>query len=645
MIGQLLTGRYLILEKLGAGGFSETYLARDKYLPKHPLCVVKCLKLPAHSTIRLETARRLFETEAHLLEPLGKYHPQIPTLFAYCQEQDSTYLVQEYVEGENLSTWLTKGKGKGKRFTVDAAVTLMLELLPILDYIHTNQVIHCDITPSNIIRRRRDSKVVLIDFGASYHCSESTSTSQDAESSLLEIGTPGYMPEEQRLGKPQPSSDLYALGILVIHLLTKVDPRQFKTDLISGELDWQSYLKPSSIPANLVRILDRMVRSRSSDRYQKASEVLEDLKEWKASHHGQAGGSRWQTWANQMLLPASAVFLVGAAIAQVPHLKTVYGPQAKTAIHRIQQKLSPPTDVNLTMRKEIPIESGIARLLIAPNKQFMVSVGANQRHMHLWSLPKGNMTGTLEGSKAPITTLAISPNSNFLVSGREDGTLQVWDATSGKLLQEFKGHQKSVIATAISPDLRILISTSKDRTLYQWNLQTGALLKTIQLKTPDFPQADVTAITYAAASNKLITATRNGQLQVWTLNDWKIQRTFSGHKGTIAGLQLVNDHMLVSFGEDRGLLWDLKSESIVQVLPEASADSIMVSKCTRNIMTVHRDGSIRAWIPENGRLVMRDAGRLDNPKNVAFSPNHDYLVNWNADKRLRFWQINGGDVN
>ena len=82
MIGQLLTGRYLILKTLGEGGFSETYLARDKYLPHHPLCVVKCLKLSPKSSISPETAKRLFATEARILDLLGQHHAQIPTLFA-----------------------------------------------------------------------------------------------------------------------------------------------------------------------------------------------------------------------------------------------------------------------------------------------------------------------------------------------------------------------------------------------------------------------------------------------------------------------------------------------------------------------------------------------------------------------------------
>lgn len=614
MIGQLLTGRYLILENLGTGGFSETYLARDKYLPQHPLCVVKQLKLPAQSKIPLSMARQLFEAEAHLLGQLGQNYAQIPTLFAYAHEQDSTYLVQEYIEGDTLAAWVNSPKP----FSPKKAIALLLQLLPVLNYIHSHNVIHCDITPSNLIYRRRDSKIVLIDFGAA------SKTDQQTTPPLL-IGTPGYIPDEQCLGMPQINSDLYALGILIIHLLTKADPRQFKQDLISGELDWQHYLK-LSLPANLMTILNRLVRSRVSDRYQDASEVLADLEQWRTAQRPRSNRS---LNVQRMIIPMTTMLFCGALVSQFPKLSQ----QATSTIAQLEQQILPQTANHLTMLRELSMKPGIDRLLIAPNKRTMVSVGSD-RQLRLWSLPDGKQTTTLPNDKVPITTLAISSDSRFLVSGREDGTLQLWDINRGRLLQQFTGHQKSVIAIAISPDLKIVTSSSKDRTVRQWNLQTGTLIRTL-----NSPTSEITAIAYPTLSDRLITASRDRKLQVWNLRDGQVDRTFSGHTDEIVGLQIVNDHTLISFGKDRGMMWDLKRETLAQVLPEASADSIMVSKCKRNIMTVHSNGSIRAWIPKDGQLVMQEAGRLDNPKNIAFSPSHDYLVSWNADQRLRFWQI------
>ncbi|KAM3093359.1 protein kinase domain-containing protein [Phormidesmis sp. 146-35] len=630
MIGQLLTGRYLILEKLGAGGFSQTYLARDKYLPRHPLCVVKCLQLPPQSTISLETAKHLFETEATLLEQFGQHHHQIPTLFAYCHEQeDSTYLVQEYIDGETLSQWLAQGN----RLTEKSAIALLLELLSILQNLHAQRVIHRDVTPSNLIRRRRDGKIVLIDFGAAYRLAEDESVAHPDTSVPLAIGTPGYMPDEQHLGMAQLNSDLYAAGILVIHLLTGIDPQQFKQDLISGELDWHQHLQPPVSP-ELTTILNRLVRTKASDRYPQVSDVLADLH--KLTGRFQPVVKHWYK-AQQFILPTSALLFVGAIVLQLSSRGIITrsmfsGQQAKTTLHQLTQKWLPQSDMQLAMTREVSIKSGIDRVVISPNKQTMITVGTD--HLpRLWSLPQGTWRKTLSGYTAPVTNLAISANSKLLLTGREDGTIQAWNGISGKFLQKFKGHQKTITAIAISPDARTFVSTSKDRTLRQWNLQTGALLKT--LNSP----ADITAITYGATSDQLVVASRDHQLQVWNLNTGNIDRTFAGHTDTIVGLELINDHTLISFGKDRGLMWDLNREALIQVLPQASANTILVSKCDRNIITVHGDGTVRIWIPQGGRLAMREVGTLDQPGNVAFSPEHDYLVSWSANKRLRFWQI------
>ncbi|MBF2046889.1 MAG: serine/threonine protein kinase [Elainella sp. C42_A2020_010] len=272
MIGQLLTGRYLILKQLGAGGFSETYLAVDKYLLDQPACVVKRLSMSAGSTISPEKARQLFETEARVLNRLGRQYSQIPTLFAYCHEQDQVYQVEEYIRGENLDSWFTQGHC----LSPDAAADLLRKVLPILDHIHRHDVIHQDIKPSNLIRQE-DGDITLIDFGAACDLAEIYESCDPQVTQIIAIGTPGYMPEEQQIGYSQFNSDLYALGVSVIQLLTGIRPQQFQTDPATGELDWQIYLRHRSIDPGLVAILNQMVRRDYRLRYQRASEVAAAL--------------------------------------------------------------------------------------------------------------------------------------------------------------------------------------------------------------------------------------------------------------------------------------------------------------------------------------------------------------------------------
>ncbi len=125
------------------------------------------------------------------------------------------YLVQEYIEGENLEQEL---QSEGV-FNEEKIKHLLLEILPILDFIHAKRVIHRDIKPANIIRRRSDNKIILVDFGASKFM-------PIANLSLTGtvIGSPGYIAPEQSNGKAINSSDLYSLGVTCIYLLTGISP-------------------------------------------------------------------------------------------------------------------------------------------------------------------------------------------------------------------------------------------------------------------------------------------------------------------------------------------------------------------------------------------------------------------------------------
>ncbi len=636
MIGQLLTGRYLILEKLGVGGFSETYLARDKYLPRHPLCVVKYLKLSSRNKISPEVAQQLFENEARLLERLGRDYAQIPTLFAYCHEQEQMYLVQEYVEGENLGSYLAGGK----RLTSKAAIALLLDLLPVLNYIHSHRVVHGDIKPSNLIRRRRDGKVFLIDFGVACLLPETQSNvNPNGEANPLALGTPGYMPEEQHQGISQLNSDLYSLGILIIHLLTRVHPHQFQQNPISGNLDWQSHLGKQTLEPKLIEILDRLVQPECRDRYQQASEVLADLKTVpKPKYLQRWGRARWQKLTSQLAVPMAAMLFMGVLGSQY---FSSHDQQIASLINQLKQALPHPNN-QLTMLRDLPVQSQVDRLVIAPNNQILVTAGSNHV-LSLWSLPTGTLLKSLSSQVGKVTTLTISKDSKVLASGSEDGTVRVWNIDSGQLLhtfgETFGGHQKSVTAVAISADARKLVSGSGDGTLLCWDLQTGIRQRTLKI-----PGAAVTAVTYGIAPGSLISASSDRQLQVWNLRTGQLQRTFAGHTKAIVDLEVANDRTLFSFGEDRGLVWDLDREELVLALPEDSAKSVTASLNDLNLVTVHGNGNIRVWVRKAGQLVSKKAGTLTQNLNVALSPNHHYLANWSADQRLRIWQINASNI-
>lgn len=267
----LLNERYRLLHPLGRGGFGETFLAEDTYIPSQRRCVIKQLKPLVKDPKLHELIRDRFQREAAILEDLGARHPQIPDLYAYFCEAAEFYLVQEWIEGETLSQ-VVKNRGI---LTEEKVRDLLIKILPILAFIHDRGIIHRDIKPDNLIIRNRDNLPVLIDFGAVRETLATQMNSQGNLTSSIAIGTPGFMPSEQAAGRPIFSSDLYSLGLTAVYLLSGKTPQQLKIDAYTGEILWQEAV--TGLSAEFRAILDKAVQSHPRDRYPTAQMMLEAL--------------------------------------------------------------------------------------------------------------------------------------------------------------------------------------------------------------------------------------------------------------------------------------------------------------------------------------------------------------------------------
>ncbi|MEA5503642.1 serine/threonine-protein kinase [Halotia wernerae UHCC 0503] len=316
MLGKLLDGRYQVLQILGGGGFGQTYIAKDTHRPGFPKCVVKHLKPVTHNPEFLQTSRRLFTSEAATLEELG-HHDQIPRLLAYFEDNQEFFLVQEFIEGYSLTAELLPNQP----WKEDQVIQLLQQVLGILEFIHSHKVIHRDIKPENIIRRQQDGKLVLIDFGAVKQVQTQLLSAPGHVETTIAIGTPGYMSTEQGRGKPRPNSDIYSLGVISIQALTGLHPRQLEENQDTGEILWQHL---ASVSPELASVLSKMVLHHFRERYQSATEVLEEL--------GQIEAVANRTFT-QVQLPVTQLYQQNA---------TVYSPGcilSSTQYNRLEQML------------------------------------------------------------------------------------------------------------------------------------------------------------------------------------------------------------------------------------------------------------------------------------------------------------------
>lgn len=269
---RLINNRYRMERLLGRGGFGQTYLAADTHRFDDP-CVLKEFLPMVQGEHLVQKSRQLFEREAKVLYQIR--HAQIPQFLAWFTDQDRIFIVQEYIAGKTYATLLQDRQQQGQSFSEAEIIQWLEHLLSVLDYVHGLSLVHRDISPENIMLSDQLAKPVLIDFGiVKQKVTQMWATTcphfPDSGPASM-VGKFGYSPPEQlRLGRCYPCSDLYALAATAVVLLTGRKPLAM---LDQSSMGW--YWRPyAAVSDRLAAILDRMLAEKPRDRYQTVSEVL-----------------------------------------------------------------------------------------------------------------------------------------------------------------------------------------------------------------------------------------------------------------------------------------------------------------------------------------------------------------------------------
>jgi WD40 repeat protein len=613
----LLRNRYRIIRLLGEGGFGITFLAEDVDNLQES-CVVKQLAPKVKGSSAMRKATELFAQEAQRLKQLGKQNPQIPTLHAYFEEDNCLYLVQQYIEGQNLRQEFDE---QGI-FSEEKIWEILRDLLPVLEFVHEHQVIHRDIKPENIIRRSSQGNLVLIDFGASKQLTAAVQTQPGTS-----IGTVGYSPLEQlKDGEASPASDLFSLGATCFHLLTGVNPSTLYFDRgYSWVTDWGKHRK-SPISQKLYQVLNQLLQKETRDRYQSADEVIQDLPHYppKVSNITKipsfisapttlATIARFRNkplwlgiillfalgtglWIQSRLNPYKIQTLTGHA-NQVNSV--AFNPDGKTFATG-----SDDMNVriwNLKTTKEIRILNGhkkwVYSVAISPNGQTIVS-GSQDNTIKVWKLNTGEEIRTLIGHKNYVNSVAISPDGKIIVSGSYDKTIKIWNLATGKEIRTLKGHSSEILSVAISPDGQTIISGSKDKTIKEWNFNTGQEIRTIAGHN-----GDVNALAISPNGQLLASASDDKTVKIWNLNTGKQIRTFTGHTDKVSAISINPDGKQIASGS--------------------------------------YDETIKIWNLNTGEEIYTLTGHEGEVYAVAYDPKPDskILVSGGADKTIKIWRI------
>ncbi|TAE59102.1 MAG: serine/threonine protein kinase [Nostocales cyanobacterium] len=654
----LLRNRFRVISLLSdEGGFGRTYLAEDTD-KLNDLCVVKQLAPKFKGTWSQKKAMELFSEEAKRLQELGE-HPQIPTLLAYFEQDDCLYLVQQFIDGNNLLQELQTRK----HYRDWDVQSILLDLLPILKFIHSRGVIHRDIKPENIIRRKVDGRLTLIDFGSSKQL-----TARVNKKHGTSIGSHGYSAIEQiRDGKAYPASDLFSLGATCFHLLTGVSPFQLWMEYgYSWVKNWQEYLH-SPISNELKNIISKLLEINIQERYQSTDEVIRDLSK-QYTHLLAPAGNSFLPKANQgnfypkkylfvrnLLLILSVIVFLGLGefgYRNFHQLQTAISSRfSKTKINENSQPIvyQVPQDSKkqVVLRKtisEINKNQSLVSVIITPDGK-NIAAGMNEV-IKFWDTAIGKEIITLTGHEGKVNKLVITPNGKILVSGSDDKTIKVWNLDTGKVIHTLIGHGDAVHDLAISQDGKTLISASDDKTLKVWNLETGELIRNL-IGHSEW----VRAVAISPDGKTIASGSFDKTIKIWHLDQEQPIDSLTPNYQTVTSLVFSPDgKILASASRDRTIkLWDINTKQEIYNLPlKHNATSLVFSPDGNFLVSANRDCAncelninyeMKVWNVNSGEETFTFSGHNKNINSLAFSADGKTLVSSGDDDQIKVWDF------
>ncbi|MEG3840632.1 serine/threonine-protein kinase [Microcoleus sp. herbarium14] len=647
----LLKGRYRVFHTLGQSLACRTFLAVDEDQPSAPRCVIQqfCASWAADGQ---NQQNRTFRGSASILDELGK-HPQIPKLLASFELEGCQYLVQEYIPGRNLADRLSE-KGVLKEIHI---WYLLSELLPVLEFVHDNQLIHQDIKPSNIIHRKtpqtsaalaqkehlhswdEQSGLVLVDFGAAIPANSGPHKTETV------TGSAEYAAPEQIKGQAIKSSDIYSLGVTCIHLLTGMSPFDL-FDIKADSWAWRHYLKVP-VSARLGRILDKMVEREPSKRYRSTEAILKDMKYGPAPVEVILSKPKWTLalWGgaavallsvvlgSRLPSPGTPAFTSGEPVSSIPEIRFDPPPMQDFSAEASQ---SGPAVRTLADQDKNPVWA----VAVAPNGRVIVS-GNNDGTIHLLHKRHGKILKVLGGHLGPVWSVAVSPDGRTIASGGVDGTIKLWNFYSGKLIRTWDGNQEGVFSVVFSPDGRAVASVGKDNTLKLWQVEGGAELENLK----GIPDA-VHSVAFSPYKDILFTGNGDGTIKMWNWKTGEFQATLTGHVDAVSALTVSPDGTILGSGgwDNTVRIWNIRTNHGPQPSGEVTftghadrVQSLAFSPDGETLASGDLSGTIKLWRMDGG-----EPGTLKGHSTwveLAFNPQDKTLISGSFDDTIKVWRL------
>lgn len=573
----LLGDRYRSVQPIGQGNTSRTFVGIDT----HKLIDNRCLIKAFSTESGIESIRR----DVERLESV-RQHPQLPTLLAYFERENTLYFVQEFVDGMTLEQELTRHGA----FTEEGIWKVLTAVLPLLHFLHQHRVIHRDVKPANLLRRTSDQQLMLVDFGSAKY----TTPSNLLKTGTL-VGSAEYAPLEQLMGRTVYASDLYSLGFTCIHLLTGLPPFEL-FNASDGSWVWRSVSGPVS--AQLETVLNSLLERDVQHRY------------------------------------ASVEAVVSGAGDRLSHLNLSFEAQPQPPVS------TPEPESQWVRRQTFTHPGGLTAIAFTPNGRLLIT-GSNDSTIRLWDISSELCVHMLTDHRAAISSLAVSPDGRILASSSWDQSLRLWNLETGLQTHLLQSNQREVTELAIAPSGSqpsplLLVSASRDARLYLWNLTTGEWQgELIGHRHP------IEAIAVSGPHPILASGDGAGTVNIWHLGTQERLRTLSKHEASVNAIAISAEQEAIATGSSDTTvrLRQLNTGGALQTLTDhqSPVSAIAFSPDGQLLATGDYSGAVKLWRLDSGRCIQTLQQHTQPIVAIAFDALNHMLVSGSRDGTLHVW--------
>ncbi|MTJ48565.1 WD40 repeat domain-containing serine/threonine-protein kinase [Dolichospermum sp. UHCC 0259] len=565
---------YRLVKQISQGGFYQTFLAVDEsQFPPIP-CVV-------YQVSSRYQPLEIFQFQVQKLTELGK-HPQIPTLITHFTENEYYYLIQEFIDGDNLAGLLAK---QGS-FNETQIWQILKGLLPVIRFIHNHQVIHRNIQPENIIVRTKNQNqdllddLVLVDFAGM----KVANINEDQDNL---VGSPEYISPEQAQGEAVFASDLYSLGVTCIYLLTQVSPFEL-FDITNNTWVWRDYLT-YPISEHLGQTLDKLVKFDLQERWQSADQLIYNL------------------GIKDNCLSLSSL--------------------NKSYLWQLDYTL------------ENQIHSSINTVALSHDGKILAS-GEDNKSIKLWNLSNQQLIGNFLGHTQSITAVIFNHNDTILATASDDQTINLWDVKTLTKIHSLTGHSHAVKSLAFHPHGQILASGSWDKTIKIWDINTGLVVNTLTGH-----KLQVNAVAFSPQGQLLASASYDRTVRVWKLEDgnFHLLTTLFGHTWAVLTVAFspTHPHLLATGSGDNTIkLWDISTGELISTLSGHSWSVVTVafSADGETLISGSWDKTVKIWQISTKSEIASLVGHVDSVSSVAIRDDGGLIISGSKDKTIKLWR-------